>query len=87
MSFTSGITGGEYTHRLTEAEMPSHLHHIHSKWYGSEETGVENWVVQMDTSTVYSNGGWLQSGLQAGGDQYHNNIQPYVVVYFWKRIK
>lgn len=86
MSFTTGATGGEYTHRLTQAEMPSHYHDIHSKWDGSEDTGIENWFVAMDIGTVYSNGGWLQNGMPAGGNQHHNNIQPYVTTYFWKRI-
>ena len=86
MSFTTGATGGEYTHRLTQAEMPSHYHDIHSKWDGSEDTGIENWFVAMDIGTVYSNGRWLQNGMPVGGNQYHNNIQPYVTTYFWKRI-
>ena len=87
MSFTTGATGGEYTHRLTQAEMPSHIHDIHSKWDGSKETGILNWAVPMVATTVYSDGGWLQDGLLIGGNQHHNNTQPYVVVCFWKRIK
>lgn len=87
MSFTTGATGGEYTHRLTQAEMPSHFHNIHSKWDGSEETSILNWAVSMVASTIYSDGGWLQDGLYTGGDQRHNNIQSYIVAYFWKRIK
>ena len=85
MSFTSRTTGGEYTHKLTAAEMPSHIHYIHSKWDGSQETGILNWAVPMVATTVYSDGGWLQDGLPTGGDQRHNNIQPYVTTYFWKR--
>lgn len=87
MSFTTGATGGEYTHRLTQAEMPSHIHNIHSKWDGSKETDILNWAVSMVATTVYSDGGWLQDGLPTGGNQHHNNTQPYVVVCFWKRIK
>lgn len=85
MSFTFRTTGGEYTHKLTAAEMPSHIHYIHSKWDGSQETGILNWAVPMVATTVYSDGGWLQDGLPTGGDQHHNNIQPYVTTYFWKR--
>lgn len=87
MSFTTGATGGEYTHMLTQAEMPSHIHDIHSKWDGSKETGILNWAVPMVATTVYSDGGWIQDGLPTGGNQHHNNTQPYVVVCFWKRIK
>ena len=86
MSFTPNSTGGEYLHQLTEREMPSHLHAIHSKWGGSEDTGVTNWFVEMDVGTVYSNGGWLENGLQAGGNQSHNNMPPYIATYFWKRV-
>lgn len=85
MSFTARTTGGEYTHKLTAAEMPSHIHYIHSKWDGSKETDILNWAVPMVATTVYSDGGWLQDGLPTGGNQHHNNIQPYVTTYFWKR--
>ena len=47
MSFTARTTGGEYTHKLTAAEMPSHIHYIHSKWDGSKETDILNWAVPM----------------------------------------
>lgn len=85
MSFTARTTGGEYTHKLTAAEMPSHIHDIHSKWDGSKENNILNWAVPMVATTVYSDGGWLQDGLPTGGNQHHNNIQPYVTTYFWKR--
>lgn len=85
MNFTAGSTGGEYTHRLTVAEMPSH-HHSRGTYASSvEATGyglVSGQVAFADRVIVSGRG---NTG-DEGGDGFHNNIQPYITVYFWKRI-
>jgi hypothetical protein len=66
-------TGGAKTHTLTVNEMPSHTHSVA---FSSGSTGN------------FSNGNVTQSGGNTGatgGDQPHNNLQPYIVVYMWKR--
>lgn len=81
---TVGDTGGEETHTLVTAEIPSHNHEIHIN-------------IQHGDGQVVS-GESLTSGLQqggrrrysdwtdtTGGGQAHNNLQPYVVVRRWHR--
>ena len=156
LSFTAGSTGGEYKHKLTSSEIPSHSHsfsgttsannrsHTHSY---TKATGVKghtltiaempshshNFTVpisrvwnggggvayQLDSSRedrpTYDNyisstggGGSHSHGLSTsstnsgsesqnhthtfsgttestGSGSSHNNIQPYIVVYMWKR--
>lgn len=77
-------TGGEKTHTLTVNEMPSHNH----------LRDIENEVV-----STGSGGAWSpslkgtgnitdenNSTRNTGGDQPHNNLQPYITCYMWKRI-
>ena len=68
-----GSTGGEYNHNLTVAEMPSHSHAI-------KETGWARFNNGTDTTTEfpYSEGGSTFTTTDAGGDGYHNNIQPFI---------
>lgn len=74
-------TGGEKTHTLTVDEMPSHKHDIMNVDTGSGSQGKR--------SGTYYNGGWwgnYQSTESTGGDQAHNNLQPYITCYMFKRI-
>lgn len=79
-SFTSGASGGEYTHLLIEHEMPSHTH----DQYVTANTGV-NGVRQDYRSDQQSERYYQCQTGPRGGDGYHNNIQPYLAVYFWVR--
>lgn len=71
-TFTAmGQTGGEETHVLTTAEMPSHTHSMGSFFSGA---GVNNGVSGgAPVNTVNT-----QTGT-AGTDGAHNNLQPYLV--------
>lgn len=74
-------TGGEKTHKLTIDEMPSH-NHQYGDYYGispSSTTGASS--VAYNNVTAYPGG----STLSAGGDNSHNNLQPYITCYMWKR--
>jgi hypothetical protein len=79
MSFTAGSTGGEYKHKLTVDEIPSHSH----KYYSP----VVQRVATSSSGSTYGNYNkdYLIRTDYVGGDGYHNNVQPYVTVYFWKR--
>lgn len=71
-------TGGEKAHKLTIREMPSHTH-----------TDAKPQTIQ-NTATGSSSYGFLCNGAFnstafTGGDEAHNNLQPYVTCYMWKR--
>lgn len=95
---TIGKTGGATTHTLTVAQMPTHTHvqnaHLHGTKGGTgsggssyrvhdyasttnSATGGDNFVPTLETTATNQN---------AGSSQAHNNLQPYVVVYRYRRI-
>ena len=78
MTFTTNSTGGEYKHKLTFDEMPSHNHHLSGY---SNAFGSKYYYNLVGGSNSY---GDKNTG-NAGGDTPHNNVQPYIVVYFWRR--
>ena len=79
MSFTANNTGGEYKHKLTVDEMPSHNHQYYSP--------VVQKVVASSSGSTYGNYNkqYFLGTDYVGGDGYHNNVQPYITVYFWRR--
>ena len=81
--FTAGQTGGEYSHTLTINEMPSHMHS--SRMHNTNGAGRNDLnLVKDDPGKGLTVG---DSGTSAaGGGQPHNNMQPYVVVYMWRRV-
>lgn len=88
-SYPAGSTGGEITHKLTAAEMPTHAHYMASGNAGGDGTWKPDagWYlvnsVTDDTTTW-----WAQIGMNnAGGSESHNNMPPYLSVYIWKRTK
>lgn len=77
---TAGKTGGEKTHTLTVNEMPSHSHIIgHRGEAGSASTYMHG---DARLSALYESNYRSSS---EGGSQSHNNLQPYIVVYMWRR--
>lgn len=65
-------TGGEKTHVLTIAEMPAHDHSNGGGTTSQFVNGVQNAANRSRTGFT-------------GGGVAHNNLQPYIVVYRWKR--
>lgn len=100
MSFTTDSSGGEYKHKLLEIEIPKH-HHSESlmvkgypewpvqttDWYGVMiDYSTKNYVapnqeVHATSTSAFTYTGW------AGDNVHHNNVQPYIVTYFWRRTK
>lgn len=84
MTFTTNSSGGEYKHKLTVDEMPSHNHPRYTMTSGTEISGYGlalNGPGFYDRAMVSGSG---DTG-NKGGDVSHNNVQPYITVYFWKR--
>lgn len=83
--YTLGNTGGENSHQLTVAEMPSHQHD--SGWgehssYGTP-FGRSNYLVDSrmgSGKSDWDNAGWLTSS--TGGNQPHENRPPYYALYY-----
>ena len=90
-SYSAGSTGGEFTHKLTQSELPNYSlsvtngsNVIRSKTGNSADAyvqtqsggwGIPNW--ESKTVTVAS----------GGSGEAHNNMPPYLAVYMWKRTK
>ena len=83
---TLGNKGGETTHVLTIEEMPSHDHPITGAASSNSTLYMQNIA-----SNFYANGSptlggtsstwqWSKSIVAQGGNQAHNNMQPYMVL-------
>jgi microcystin-dependent protein len=88
---TLGATGGAETQALTEANLPSHNHNsVHG---GSSGSGrPSGFSAVSNSSSPYNFGGgtddddWgISTTSSTGSGTAHNNLQPYIVVYMWKR--
>lgn len=84
-----GETGGSETVSLLESEIPSHSHTLRADILDIADTNV----VSPNASFALSSGGTLYQGTPnvdlsgnslapAGGDQPHNNMQPYLTLSF-----
>ena len=71
-------TGGEKEHTLTVDEMPSHKHDFGQQFAATSIlSGSYGYYMIAGTQTdVIKN---------TGGNQPHNNLQPYITCYMWKR--
>ena len=82
-SFTAGSTGGEYEHTLTINEMPSHTHTV-TDWYFKRNEGDQLGNTHGDE--LLGNTHTTNTTSASGSGRAHNNMQPYVVVYMWRRV-
>lgn len=83
LTFSSGeAVGGEYYHTLISGEMPQHTHtyDVFPTVKLAKGTNYTALKYCKESSRSSKNTG------EAGNNQAHNNIQPYIVVYFWKRV-
>ena len=70
------MQGGKRSHKLTEAEMPSHSHKLHYR-ETQDDAGNGSDGRELSTGTSHST-----DVTKTGGDQPHNNMPPYHVVQF-----
>lgn len=92
---TAGITGGEKTHTLTEAELPVIDGRIATAVVGSHSTnGVTGHAYGTNFGSVTkpiigaegnANGVQYGYGYKFGNGQAHNNMPPYYGAYIWRR--
>ena len=96
-----GKTGGAKTHTLTVAQMPSHEGHMYDNFNdtGWVDRGgdTNSYYLNVTGSAGYgkyenrpykvvSGNELVMQGYSKGEGQAHNNLQPYVVVFMWKRV-
>lgn len=74
-------TGGEKTHTLTIDEMPSHRHNI-----GQTYSGYRLYQDGSAPNGIYTGYATSEPTNYVGGGQAHNNLQPYITCYMFKRI-
>lgn len=88
-------TGGEKTHKLTTNEIPKHNHTprlYHNQNYNNRKLPAavvySLWSTAMKYADTEINGNWGIGGFtdDVGNDVPHNNLQPYITCYMWKRI-
>lgn len=98
-TFVANETGGEYNHTLTIDEMPSHTHIQEQHRHAQNKNTFMNDTQNYDTRSSGSSGYYMGANLatyytdyetainqNTGGSLSHNNVQPYLSVYMWKRI-
>ena len=79
--------GGEKTHILNASEMPTHTHTMDSA------VSTQASIVSTDTGLYQGSGaitftaiGTVNETNQTGEGIGHNNLQPYITCYMWKRV-
>jgi microcystin-dependent protein len=83
-----GETGGSETVTLLESEIPAHTHAFRvSSQLGLENSPQSQNLAQGDGINLYATPGPLVAMADAvltsaGGDQPHNNLMPYLTIYF-----
>jgi len=96
---TAEETGGAKTHVLSESEMPTHTHvqdpHQHGfttlrgGGTGAQSTafsGIATGVDNSSTPTAMQTNAVAAVNQATGGGLAHNNLQPYLTCYIWKRV-
>ena len=82
-------TGGASTHTLTIDQLPSHDHglnfHTHEIPDLSSETESAGEHEYTIITTANTTGEAIGNTATAGMDSAHNNLQPYITCYMWKR--
>ena len=82
--YNAGSTGGEKEHTLNIAEMPSHQHQLHG-WALAVSSSPATQFAPTYPYDQYDNTNLVTRPVGEG--QPHNNMQPYIGTYRYRRIK
>ena len=74
---TTEKTGGEKTHTLTVSEIPAHNHGGYYTGSSTQHKGYD-WYGTSGSDMAYD-------AISTGGSGAHNNLQPYITCYMYKR--
>lgn len=77
-------TGGEKTHELSINEMPSHTHANYAKRTNVTINSSGNTIISCHRSNTGASTG--NNIGKTGSNAPHNNLQPYITCYMWKRM-
>ena len=84
--FTVGKTGGEKTHKLTIDELAKHSHAPETASAVFMNVNHDYGVRLATSSTPGAGSNWIGAvTIAIGKDKPHNNLQPYIAVYIWRR--
>ena len=100
-TYNAGSTGGEATHQLTVGELAAHSHTassnttgehnhgINARAHNGADTAISYFESANSDRTYYTNNAGGHSHTitvnNTGSNTAHNNMQPYIVCYIWKR--
>ena len=76
-------TGGSKTHTLTVAQLPGHTHDVPSKQTAGNVSATEG-----ERANAGGTGSWASYNNKTsstGSGEAHNNLQPYITCYMFKR--
>ena len=77
-------SGGAKTHTLTTAQMPAHTHNSPNGGNFVEDGG-SGIAIHTQAGGAFATKTTKTEVANTGGGQAHNNLQPYITVYFWRR--
>lgn len=87
MSFTSLSTGGEYAHELSLDELAPHDHAFPDGTISKDSPFVWENAPNTGNDHLFNSKQWTSLTGKTGTGYAHNNVQPYITVTFWKRVK
>lgn len=84
MTFTPLSEGGEYQVTLTTDTMPKHNHLVGHSFDSAKGSNAP--ISGTFQRMLYNQGnGYGSYSKEVGGGQAHQNMQPYIGVYMWRR--
>lgn len=78
-------TGGAKTHTLTTTEMPVHAHTVKSDIVHGDGEVVTSEILNVGIFWGSGRRRYTNISYNAGSGGAHNNLQPYITCYMWKR--